>query len=178
MKQNRAREAKELLAGRGSEAKKVFQRNSSQGQMNFGVGQLVRKPNSGQDNNVAQGPPPVKPSAPAPIISEAPPSVPSDPPSNDDIAPPPPAFDSSPGMSQNIFVLVQQLYYSAKTEEELSSAGVHRASPAKVDITDVTEKLEDDVTEEDAEIAANTNMESYGTCAVALYDYQVLTGGA
>ena len=33
MRQNRAKEAKELLAGRGSEAKKVFQRNSSQGQM-------------------------------------------------------------------------------------------------------------------------------------------------
>merc|ERR1712155_267287 len=43
MKQNRAREAKELLAGRGSEAKKVFQRNSSQGQMNFGAAQLVRR---------------------------------------------------------------------------------------------------------------------------------------
>merc|ERR1712012_346377 len=41
MGQTRAQEAKELLAGRGSEAKKVFQRNSSQGQMNF-AGQLRR----------------------------------------------------------------------------------------------------------------------------------------
>ena len=72
MKQNRAREAKELLAGRGSEAKKVFQRNSSQGQMNFGVGQLVRKPNSGggvKPNGAAEAAP-VKPPAPA-ISSEA-----------------------------------------------------------------------------------------------------------
>ena len=43
MRQTRAQEAKELLAGRGSEAKKVFQRNSSQGQMNFGAAQLVRR---------------------------------------------------------------------------------------------------------------------------------------
>ena len=105
MKQNRAREAKELLAGRGSEAKKVFQRNSSQGQMNFGVGQLVRKPNSAaggvrQANGAVEAP--VKP--PAPIISEAPvtreappPSVTPEAPTSDDIAPPPPAFDSSPG---------------------------------------------------------------------------------
>ena len=107
MKQNRAREAKELLAGRGSEAKKVFQRNSSQGQMNFGVGQLVRKPNSAaggvrQANGAVEAP--VKPPAPAPIISEAPvtreappPSVTPEAPTSDDIAPPPPAFDSSPG---------------------------------------------------------------------------------
>ena len=112
MKQNRAKEAKELLAGRGSEAKKVFQRNSSQGQMNFGVGQLVRKPNSGAGGvRQANGTPeaaPAKPPAPAPIISEAPPpvsvtreapppSVTPEVPTSDDIAPPPPAFDSSPG---------------------------------------------------------------------------------
>ena len=36
MRQTRNKEAAALLAGRGSEAKKVFQRNSSQGQMNFG----------------------------------------------------------------------------------------------------------------------------------------------
>ena len=46
MRQTRAQEAKELLAGRGSEAKKVFQRNSSQGQMNFGPAQLVRRSSS------------------------------------------------------------------------------------------------------------------------------------
>ena len=52
--------------------------------------------------------------------------------------------------------------------------GVHRASPAKVDVQET--QAEEEITEEDAEIAANTantNMESYGTCAVALYDYQV-----
>ena len=117
MKQNRAREAKELLAGRGSEAKKVFQRNSSQGQMNFGVGQLVRKPISGgvraNGGTVEAGAPPVKPSPPAPVISQSELSTGSrdqsqpimseqsdirkDAPSHDDIAPPPPAFDSSPG---------------------------------------------------------------------------------
>jgi len=167
MKQNRAKEAKELLAGRGSEAKKVFQRNSSQGQMNFGLGQLVRKPSSTGGGGVrANGgtteaaAPPVKPSPPAPVIvSEATPCVTSeDAPGQDDIAPPPPAFDSSP----------------VKTEEEPSSVGLHRASPAKVDVQE--DKVEEEVTEEDAEIAetntANTNMESYGTCAVALYDYE------
>ena len=52
--------------------------------------------------------------------------------------------------------------------------GVHHASPAKVDVQEP--QAEEEITEEDAEIAANTantNMESYGTCAVALYDYQV-----
>ena len=51
---------------------------------------------------------------------------------------------------------------------------MHRASPAKVGVKEAPE--EEEITEEDAEIAANTantNMESYGTCAVALYDYQV-----
>ena len=64
---------------------------------------------------------------------------------------------------------------SVKTEEEPSSVGLHRASPAKVDVQE--DKVEEEVTEEDAEIAetntAHTNMESYGTCAVALYDYEV-----
>ena len=52
--------------------------------------------------------------------------------------------------------------------------GLHRASPAKVDVQET--QAEEEITEEDAEIAANTantNMESYGTCAVALYDYEV-----
>ena len=83
MKQNRAREAKELLAGRGSEAKKVFQRNSSQGQMNFGVGQLMRKPSSGggvRANGAAPEAAPVKPPAPA-ISSEAAKSITSEAPS-------------------------------------------------------------------------------------------------
>ena len=85
MKQNRAREAKELLAGRGSEAKKVFQRNSSQGQMNFGVGQLIRKPSSGgggvRGNGAAPEAAPVKPPAPA-ISSEAAQSISSEAPSH------------------------------------------------------------------------------------------------
>jgi len=145
MRQTRAQEAKELLAGRGSEAKKVFQRNSSQGQMNF-AGQLRRsnepKPeivkkivpsenliNSHQNGNNSK-------------IEE------------DIIAPPPPAFDSSPVASKEV-----------EDREE-----IHHASPAKVD--------KDEDAEEEAEVAAATsssgspNMESYGTCAVALYDYQ------
>ena len=72
---------------------------------------------------------------------------------------------------QDIFIVNK--YITVKAEEEPSSVGVHRASPAKVDVQ-VTP--EEEITEEDAEIAANTantNMESYGTCAVALYDYQV-----
>jgi len=147
MRQTRAQEAKELLAGRGSEAKKVFQRNSSQGQMNF-AGQLRRsnepKPeivkkivpsenltNSHQNGNNSK-------------IEEV---------TEDIIAPPPPAFDSSPVASKEV-----------EDREE-----IHHASPAKVD--------KDEDAEEEAEVAAATssgspNMESYGTCAVALYDYQ------
>ena len=73
---------------------------------------------------------------------------------------------------QDVFIVNK--YFSVKAEEESSSVGVHRASPAKVDVKEAPE--EEEITEEDAEIAANTantNMESYGTCAVALYDYQV-----
>ena len=71
----------------------------------------------------------------------------------DIIAPPPPAFDSSPVANKPV-----------EDKEE-----IHHASPAKVDKEDA---------EEEAEVAAATsggspNMESYGTCAVALYDYQV-----
>ena len=53
-----------------------------------------------------------------------------------------------------------------------ASDNVHHASPAKVD------KDDEDITNgghitEAATNGASPNMESYGTCAVALYDYQV-----
>ena len=160
MRQERAREAQQLLAGRGSEAKKVFQRNSSQGQMNF-TGQL-RKSNEpkpvvvnktfqqppAQNGNSSQ-PEPSKPVAPEPVKSEPVPEAPvvSEPvpaaPDMSDIAPPPPAFDSSPVKDDQDDV-------------------VHHASPAKVDKDD----------DEEVTAAEGAGLDSYGTCAVALYDYQ------
>lgn len=157
MRRNRNREAAELIASRGGEAKKIFQRNSSQGQMNF------------------SGPPPPKPlpltqPAPAPImINTTPPvSLPSDDntPSLSDIAPPPPAFESSPSPegqqpSTNSSEDQLQLVENASMGSE---AGLHHASPATISPS-ATTREEEETTDTPA-------LDSYGTCAVALYDYQ------
>ena len=157
MRQTRNKEAAALLAGRGSEAKKVFQRNSSQGQMNFGS--ALRKSSDPKPlpgvTGAAKTSPPVKPQ-PEPlkeeIIQSKPEPEPEPEPIND-IAPPPPAFDGSPEPGE--------------TKQEDPHLHLHHASPANISSSNQEEE------ETELPQASSPNMESYGTCAVALYDYQV-----
>ena len=157
MRQTRNKEAAALLAGRGSEAKKVFQRNSSQGQMNFGS--ALRKSSDPKPKpgviGVTKTFPPVKPvevEVAEPLKEEVIQSKPEPEPIND-IAPPPPAFDGSPEPGE------------MKQDPQLH---LHHASPANISSSNQEEEEETELPQ-----ASSPNMESYGTCAVALYDYQV-----
>eukprot|EP00092_Neocalanus_flemingeri_P087850 GFUD01110923.1.p1 GENE.GFUD01110923.1~~GFUD01110923.1.p1 ORF type:complete len:486 (-),score=176.06 GFUD01110923.1:56-1513(-) len=162
MRRDRTREAAELIASRGGEAKKVFQRNSSQGQMNF---------------TAPSGPAPPKPlpissqSAPAPVkLTSTPPASPSpiaNTPSVSDIAPPPPAFESSPSPEEpNVCVEVAEDPLQLAETEPAPNTGLHHASPATISPSPTPRE------EEVEESAASPALDSYGTCAVALYDYQ------
>eukprot|EP00090_Calanus_glacialis_P031252 TRINITY_DN5136_c0_g1_i1.p1 TRINITY_DN5136_c0_g1~~TRINITY_DN5136_c0_g1_i1.p1 ORF type:complete len:490 (-),score=185.68 TRINITY_DN5136_c0_g1_i1:92-1561(-) len=166
MRKNRNREAAELIASRGGEAKKIFQRNSSQGQMNF---------------TAPPGPAPPKPlplsqPAPAPILLNATPPV--SPPANNntpsisDIAPPPPAFESSPSPEERNEVVVlteDPLEWNNDEAAPSQNADLHHASPATISPSP-TPREEDE--EELKESTDSPALDSYGTCAVALYDYQ------
>jgi len=162
MSMNRNKEAQELLAGRGSQAKKVFQRNSSQGQMNFvpqfkksnepkpsvvsktftpePASQVFTNKQEISQNSVKEASE-INPTKPNQIEKEE--TV------TNDIAPPPPAFDSSPVQNQ-------------------ASEEVHHASPAKIEKEDGI----NDGSEKNEGVMESPTMDSYGTCAVALYDYQ------
>ena len=72
-----------------------------------------------------------------------------------DIAPPPPAFDNHSPMKEGVRKeeIVEEKHTSVEKED---AEGVHHATVATV-----TGEGE------------STSLESYGTCAVALYDYQV-----
>ena len=157
MRQTRNKEAAALLAGRGSEAKKVFQRNSSQGQMNFGA--ALRKSSDPKPlpgvTGVSKASPPVKPVAePLKEESKPEPEPESESEPANDIAPPPPAFDGSPE--------------PVETKQEDPQVHLHHASPANISASNQEEEEETELPQ-----ASSPNMESYGTCAVALYDYQV-----
>jgi len=158
MRRDRNREAAELIASRGGEAKKVFQRNSSQGQMNF---------------TPPPGPAPPKPqpiSQPAPspvIVSATPPASPpanNNPPSVSDIAPPPPAFESSPSPEERSTDITEDPLHLSESDHALN-ADLHHASPATISPSPTPK-------EEEEETSASPALDSYGTCAVALYDYQ------
>ena len=72
-----------------------------------------------------------------------------------DIAPPPPAFDNHSPMKED--TRKEELMEEKHNVEKEEEGGVHHATVATVT--------------GDGE---STSLESYGTCAVALYDYQVL----
>jgi len=159
MRRDRNREAAELIARRGGEAKKVFQRNSSQGQMNF---------------TAPSGPAPPKPQpitqpAQVPVIVSAePPESPSaniNPPVVSDIAPPPPAFESSPSPEERsgVIVITEDPLQLNETDHALD-ADLHHASPATISPSPTPREEEGDT--------SSPALDSYGTCAVALYDYQ------
>lgn len=166
MRKNRNREAAELIASRGGEAKKIFQRNSSQGQMNF---------------TAPSGPAPPKPlplsqPAPAPILLNATPPV--SPPVNNntpsisDIAPPPPAFESSPSpeeRNEEVVLTEDPLEWNNAEAAPSQIADLHHASPATISPSPTPREDEEEELKESTDSPA---LDSYGTCAVALYDYQ------
>jgi len=183
MRRERKEEAQMLIQQGGGDAKKVFQRNSSQGQMYHA--------------------PPPRSGAPAPI--QLPREVQEERREEqeerreeqevrrveqeerreeqeqrreeqeeqkevqaNDIAPPPPAFDnSSPVKEEEVQVVhrAPEVVHSAPEvvnsapEEVREEEGVHHASVVTV-------------TGEGGSEGGQTTLESYGTCAVALYDYQ------
>jgi len=155
MRKERNQEAQELIRQGGNEAKKVFQRNSSQGQMNF----------SSPRSSIS--------SQPVPIT--IPKDIRENEESNDDIAPPPPAFDNgrSAQLEENEKKKKEEERRRKEEEEEevnqRKEEGVHHASLATVSIEP------DEGSQEEDKISPGTNggyLESYGVCAVALYDYQ------
>lgn len=176
MRLERAAEARQLIQQREGDAKRVFQRNSSQGQMNF------PKPSLPSNERVS------RPAAAA-VSSSSPTSRGGEedeqqqqPRSNgtangnsSDLAPPPPGFQ----------------------QEEESPQVIHRASPAKVHPTGTGEPAaaaaaghpaeeEEEEARLELQLARSSispeirdsgdnkdnSLESYGVCAVALYDYQ------
>ena len=75
-----------------------------------------------------------------------------------DIAPPPPAFDNHTPMKESTARKEETIEEKHTEEKEEEDEGVHHATVATV-------------TGGEGE---STSLESYGTCAVALYDYQVI----
>ena len=74
-----------------------------------------------------------------------------------DIAPPPPAFDNHSPMKEGVVGKEDIIEEKNTAELKEDDEGVHHATVATV-----TGEGE------------STSLESYGTCAVALYDYQVM----
>jgi len=158
MRRDRNREAAELIANRGGEAKKVFQRNSSQGQMNF-VSPTAPAPK----------PLPVSSPTPSPVVTRASPPATENTTAMSDIAPPPPAFESSPSPEQlNGRVEHEEDFHELREVNNSNNVDLHHASPATISPSPTPR--EGEVVR--AETSAPPALDSYGTCAVALYDYQ------
>jgi len=192
MRRERNKEAQELVRQRDSGAKQVFQRNSSQGQMNFrgptSPGVLTTPPVFSSSSSVTTAPivqEEASPSTPgitptpsssdlASDVSDISPNpstdVTSAPPS--DIAPPPPAFDTRAQSPQ---------------QEEEGEGQLHHASPATVVLETADNQEREPISPtQDVEATSPTQegspahegsptsggLDSYGMCAVALYDYQ------
>merc|ERR550517_2055911 len=81
-----------------------------------------------------------------------------------DIAPPPPAFDSSPAPEESVREEEKEAEASPGPVEEVP---LHHASPANI-----SPPQEEEESLPALPTSPSPNMESYGTCAVALYDYQ------
>jgi len=137
MRQERAREAKELIKSRSSDAKKLFTRNLSQGQMNIPREKPVQTlpQNSGQSERSATK------YDPQPQLSVRPEASP----------------DPGDSVAANIAPPAEfQVQEGVESRESTSSAGeevdLHHATPVNLD--------------------KEATLESYGQCAVSLYDYQ------
>jgi len=167
-RRDRAREAAQLIAGRGGEARAVFQRHSSQGQM-ARPPQLRKSIDKAPINpKPAPSPAPVATPAPVPITAPAPVSTPFPVPT------PAPNQIIAPETTPEPVLAPPLVVEGASQPEPVSSLGdiappppafesspggggeageLHHAAPATV-----------------AEPAPA--LDSYGVCAVALYDYQ------
>jgi len=166
MRRERKDEAQELIRQGGGQAKMVFQRNSSQGQMNFaapirtsaplGPPAPIQLPKAETNEEISQTRKVEKERPPEMerrkeeevLVEEEKVEV------HSDIAPPPPAFDNHSPMKEGVRKedIIEEKHTAVEKEDD---EGVHHATVATV-----TGEGE------------STSLESYGTCAVALYDYQ------
>jgi len=161
MRRERKEEAQELIRQGGGQAKMVFQRNSSQGQMNFsapirtsaplGPPAPIQLPKAETNGEKEEEDKPVEMERRKEMSEEQEEEKVE---VHSDIAPPPPAFDNQSPMKEGVVRKeeVPEIYTAVEKDEE---EGVHHATVATV-----TGEGE------------STSLESYGTCAVALYDYQ------
>jgi len=199
-KQERTNEAKQLIGQRQGNARAVFERNSSQGQMNFrriSAGSEPTKPS-------ARPPLPAAPSSPLPH-SRAPssplphPKAPSsplphskaaiDPPSLDlvapptDFAPPPDAFNEGatpqPDLDGDLTpdIVASAIIPPPDIASEDNEDATYHARPATVTPEPPREatppiKEASPPTKEATPPTNGDSPDSYGLCAVALYDYQ------
>jgi len=187
MRKQRNKEAQQLVGQRSSDSKKVFQRNSSQGQMNFPA-----------SPGIISSPPEF---TTKPIVTAH-----TDDSITNDIAPPPAAFNTSPtngvkiedGEHHNV-IHSKEIPHDIAKQENLNHAsheeGTHHApheeethhAPPFEEIQQETTTVDNihhaspatvspnpPISPGDEEVATDppTNLESYGICAVALYDYQ------
>lgn len=166
MRRERKEEAQELIRQGGGQAKMVFQRNSSQGQMNFAAPirtsaplgppapiQLPKAETNGEKKTrKEEEDKPVETERRKEVLEEKDEEKVE---MHSDIAPPPPAFDNHSPMKEGVVrkedIIEEKNTAVLKEDDE----GVHHATVATV-----TGEGE------------STSLESYGTCAVALYDYQ------
>lgn len=163
MRQERNKEARQLVQNRSADAKKIFTRNSSQGQMSFPKPPVLS--NSAKaarelpvvERSPVPEPKPV-PQQPLPDLEPEPPvlqeeAVSQEPsqqhdPTSDQIAPP-------PGFQED------SLNGGCVEDAEVTQEDVHHATPVTID---------KDITKEAGR--EDKSLESYGVCAVSLYDYQ------
>merc|ERR1719430_103858 len=105
---------------------------------------------------------------------------------SDDIAPPPPAFDTrtpSPVREEEVLARLEEMSIERKEEQEDrlkrileeeetggGHHGVHHATLATVSLE--SEEVPQVLEKEGTPSSAASYLESYGVCAVALYDYQ------
>jgi len=159
MRQERKKEALELVQNRSADARKVFTRNSSQGQMSFPKPPVPS--NAAVKDSPAAPPPPAATAAPPPPAAAA--AAPPAPepvfspaeqtdPGSDQIAPPP-GFQEEEETGPK----PEEAEAPPPPREE-----VHHATPVNLDKEEINGggKGED------------KSLESYGVCAVSLYDYQ------
>jgi len=180
LRRQRSEEAKQLIGQRTTGAKAVFERHSSQGQMNFKKSQTS---SSNIINEIKEEPTPVI-SAPSPVSAPAPTPAPAAAPkedainanevsTEDNIVPPPDSF----GNDDNRVNEVQQQQppdvtgaASTNHQPDLIQDVAAKQGP---DITSSAIASEETNNDDNAGDKVNGSASSeYGLCAMALYDYQ------
>jgi len=189
LRKERTNEAKELISQRQGNARAIFERNSSQGQMNF-----RRKSSSGSVTAppVSNTSPPAPAPAPANNTSVSKSATLVSPTSEDgDLAPPPAAFNEGatpldppePSPQPDLIggpAAPDIIASVTSTQPDIAAQTVdsyYHASPATVTpeppLSPATPPNEATPTTKAASPPTNGDSpDSYGMCAVALYDYQ------